>query len=244
MTKKHFSALRLALFIAGGGIVLLAFFLINGGKGPNQPGQADKIDGFMWISIALMYLVIFVPFFLSAIKIENFSGKIPSLVMVWTGVFVYVPASIAVIILIKTGILAFNVSIILQSILIFVFAVNIYFGYFANFHLRGVNLEESSLRVYLTEIKAKAASLSLAAGRLPSQYGEIQKTLNRSLDDIKYISPLRNGMGNEGESRILASLEEIRARCETAAQGGTPADFENKANELRILVNERKLLRN
>jgi hypothetical protein len=238
MTGKQFSALRFLLFITGGGIVILAFFLTSGGRNLGQ------IDVFMWVSIALMYLVIFVPFFLSGIRIENFSGKIPSLVMVWIGVFVYVPASTAVIVLLKTGVLSFNAAIIIQMVFAFVFAVNVYFGYFANLHLRGVDLEESNLRARLVEIKSKASSLSLASGRLPAQYGEIQKKLKRGLDDITYITPVQNGLGDEGESRILASLEQIKTRCETAAQGGTPADFENIVDELRTLVAERKLLRN
>jgi hypothetical protein len=238
MAGKRFSALRYLLFIAGGGILVLAFFLTGGGK---NPGRADV---FMWVSIALMYLVIFVPFFLSAIRIENFSDKIPSLVMVWAGIFVYVPASTAVIILLKTGILSFNAAVIIQSVFVFVFSVNVYAGYFANAHLRGLGTEESNLRGRLTEIKSKAASLSLAAGRLPAQYGEIQKKLSHCLDDITYITPVLNGLGDEGESRILAALEQIKTRCETAAQGGTPADFEKTVDELRAFVAERKLLRN
>ncbi|MDR0641611.1 MAG: hypothetical protein LBG07_04040 [Treponema sp.] len=238
MTGKRFLALRSLLFVAGGGIIVLAFFLNGGGK------TLDRINGFMWVSIALMYLVIFVPFFFSAIRIGNFSAKIPSLVMVWAGVFVYVPLSTAVIILLKTGILTFHVSVIIQTVLVFIFAVNIYFGYFANLHLRNTALEESNLYACLTEIKSKAASLSLFLARLPARYEEIQKTLKRSLDDIKYITPVQNGLGNDGENRILASLEQIRTRCETIAQGGTPPDFETRVDELKALVNERKLLRN
>jgi hypothetical protein len=198
----------------------------------------------MWTSIAVMYLVVFLPFFFSVIRIGNFSFKIPSLAMVWTGISLYVPASIVVIALLKNGKISFNTALITQAVLIFLFAIDIYFGYFANLHVQDVAREEEGLRQYLVEIKAKAASLSLAAQRLPSGYEKAQKELSRVLDDIKYITPVQNNLGTEGEINILSAIDSIKFLCETAAGGAHPASFEADVNKLQMLVKERKLLRN
>jgi hypothetical protein len=238
MTKNSLSVFKFVLFVFGAAIVFLIFKLSGGGQPLTQS------DTFMWISIALMYLVVFLPFFFSAIQIGNFSGKIPSLVMVWTGIFLYIPVSIVVIVLLKTETIPFNTALIVQAVLVFLFAIDIYFGYFANLQVHSVAREEAGLRQYLTEIKAKALSLALTVDRLPPQYEKVQKTVKQALDDIKYITPVQNNRGTDTEIKIVSVLDSIKTLCETASEGAYPASLEAEADRLRALVKERKLLRN
>ena len=69
------------------------------------------------------------------------------------------------------------------------FSVNVYFGYFANSHVRSVASEEAGLREQLSEIKQKAALLSLAVDQ--GGFEKAQVSLRQALDDIKYLSPVR-----------------------------------------------------
>jgi hypothetical protein len=238
MTKNSLSVFKCILFLLGAGIVFLAFKLNTGGQ------ELTRDDGFMWISIAVMYLVVFLPFFFSSIRIGNFSVKIPSLAMVWTGVFLYVPASVVVIVLLRNGIISFNTALIIQAVLVFLFALDVYFGYFANFHIGSVEREEASLRQYLTEIKSKALSLALASGGLSAEYGKVQNTLKQALDDIKYITPVQNNAGTDIEIKIISALDSIKLLCGTISEGAHPSSFESEINKLQMLVKERKLLRN
>jgi hypothetical protein len=238
MTKNSLSVFKYILFLFGAGIVFLAFKLNTGGR------ELTQNDMFMWISIAVMYLVVFLPFFFSSIRIGNFSVKIPSLAMVWTGVFLYIPASIVVIVLLRMEVASFNTVLIIQAILVFLFALDIYFGYFANFHVASVGREEDVQRQYLTEIKSKALSLSLAADRLPAEYEKAGKNLKRALDDIKYITPVRNDAGTSLEIKIISALDSIKLLCETINEGARFSSFENEIDKLQMLVKERKLLRN
>jgi hypothetical protein len=226
------------LFAFGAGIVVLAFFLITDGQ------VRTREDGFMWISIAFSYLVFFVPFFFSVIRQGNFSSKIPSLALVWLGIFIYIPLSIGVIVLLKTAVLPFNAAIIIQAVLIFVFATNVYFGYFANAHTQSVAREEAELREYLSEIKQKAAVLSLTVNALPGGFEKAQATLRRALDDIKYLSPVQGFVGKEAEKAIILSLDSIKSLCVAATEGARPSSFDKDADRLLTLVRERKLLRN
>jgi hypothetical protein len=238
MTKNALLIFRIILFLFGAGIVFFAFRLNTGG------GSLTQNDKFMWISIAVMYIVIFLPFFFSVIKISNFSAKIPSLALVWTGIFTYVPASIVVIVLLRMNIIPFNTTLIIQVILVFLFVLDIYFGYFANFHIQTVAGEEEELRQYLTEIKAKALSLTLIVNRLPSKYERVQKTIKQALDDIKYITPVQKNAGTGTEIEIISVLDSIKMLCETVSEGAYPSSLETDADRLQILVKERKLLRN
>jgi hypothetical protein len=238
MAKNSLSVFKWLLFLFGAGIVFLAFKLNTGGQ------ELTQNDKFVWISIAVMYLVVFLPFFFSSIRIGNFSGKIPSLAMVWVGALLYVPASIVVIVLLSRGTISFNTALIIQAVLAFFFALDIYFGYFANFHVGSVGREEEALRQYLIEIKSKALSLGLASDGLPVEYEKVQKELKQTLDDIKYITPVQNDVGTDLETRIISALDSVKLLCGTISEGARPSSFEGEVSRLRMLVKERKLLRN
>jgi hypothetical protein len=213
MNKGQLSFFRAILFLFGAGIIALAFYLFQGDR------EVTAVDIFTWVSIPVMYLILFIPFFFSSIKIANFSVKIPNMILTWLGIFVYAAASIIVLVLLRTEIipidqsevieiiesyltpqepryyLTLNQAIIIQAILVFLFLLDVYFAYFASAHVASVAHEVESKRLYLTEIKNKAASLSLTAGSLPSQYEQVQKLIQQATDDIKYISPAPAGAG-------------------------------------------------
>jgi hypothetical protein len=238
MTRNVLFVFKCILFLFGAGIVFLAFNLTTGGQ------ELTQNDVFMWINIAILYFVVFLPFFFSSLRIGTFSAKISSLAMVWTGIFLYVPASIVVIVLLRSGTVSFNAAVVIQAVLVFLFALDVYFGYFANFHVTSVEQEERDLTRFLMEIKSTAASLRLAAGRLPDEYEKPKKKLGQVLDDIKYISPLQDNAGIDLEIKIISVLESLKLMCETIREGARPSPFESEIDRLHMLVKERKLLRN
>jgi hypothetical protein len=238
MTKKSSFYFRSILFVMGIFIIALAYNLTRGENTPAAP------DAFMWASIAVMYLVLFCPFLFSAVSIKNFSRKIPSLVMVWIGIFLYIPLSIIIIFLVKNSIFSLNTALIVQAVLLFFLVLNIYFGYFASSHAVQVAESETEKKLYLTEIKSKAASLTFKASDLPAAYEQIRKELTQTADDIRYISPVDGGNGMELELQILTSLDSLIQDCDSVSQGGRPIYLEDDTKKLRRLVKERKLLRN
>ena len=238
MTKYQALAFRFILFLAGIGIIILAFFLINGDK---EPGSFDI---FIWASIGIMYVVFFVPFFFSAVNIGNFSAKIPSISMVWTGIIVYIAASIMVIYQLLKGTISLNIAIIIQAVLFFIYMINVYFAYFANSHVKNVAEEEDDIKFYITKIKTKAGVLLLSVNRLPGEYEKTQKILKQSIDEIRYISPVNNDMGSELETGILGSLNSISEIIDAILGGAQNPSLESAAINLQQLVKERKLLRN
>jgi len=239
MTKSQSLFFRVLLFLAGAGIVILAFSLSKGER------ELTDIDAFVWISIGLMYLVFFLPFFFSVINIGNFSGKIPSLSMVWFGILLYIAASITVILLLtKAQILSISAAVIIQAVLFFIFLVNVYFAYVAASHVGNVAAQEAEKQQYITQIKAKTQNLQLSVNKLPAEYEKTQKILKQAFDDIKYTYPVNAGAGNELELKILRSLETISELLGNIQPGAHPAALEPEAINLQTLVKERKLLRN
>jgi len=238
MTKTQSLAFRTLLFIAGIGLIVLAFFLFR------EKRELDRVDGFFWASIGIMYLVFFIPFFFSAINIENFSGKIPALAMVWFGIFLYLAASITLLVLLKKEILPLRTVLMIQAGLFFAFLINVYFAYFAVSHVGGVAAEEAGKLQYVTQIKSRAQSLLLCLNGLPSEYEKPQKILRQTLDDIKYISPVGGGAGSDLELKVLGLLDKLSEIFSGIQSGAHPVSLESEALNLQALVRERKLLRN
>jgi hypothetical protein len=238
MTKKQSSLFRRALFLLGLGVVALAFFLNTRGQ------ELTRTDAFDWVSITLMYLVFFIPFFFSSIWLSNFSGKIPLLVMIWSSVVFYITASIVVIILLSLDIVSISMAIIAQAALLFLFAVNGYFALFVSSHARRVSVEENTKQRFIGEIKSKAQFLLLSADSLPTESEGARDIIKRAAEDIKYISPLNDGAGDEFELKIIASLNTLAELCNNAAGGGRPVALLAEAKKLQSLVRGRKLLKN
>ena len=239
MTRNQSSLFKFLLFIAGAGIIVLAFFLF-------RKEELTGEDIFVWISIGVMYIVLALPFLFSAINIANFSGKIPSLVMVWLGIMFYTAASIVVILLLKraSSVIDLDKAILIQAILLFLFIINIYFAYFASSHVRNVAAAEAEKQQYISQLKPKSQSLLLSVNRLPAEYEKAQKTLKQTIEEIRYIYPVDSGAGNDLETQIIRSLNILSEYCGNIQAGARPAGLESEAENLRMLVKERKLLRN
>jgi hypothetical protein len=239
MTRDQSLFFRVLLFLAGAVIVVVVFFLFNGGK------ELTQIDAFVWLSIGLMYLIFFLPFFFSVINVSNFSGKIPSLSLVWLGIILYVIVSIVVILMLAAfHTISLKVAITIQLVLLFLFFIDVYFAYFASSHAGSVAAEENSLLMFIREIKTNAQSLSLSVNRLPAEYDKEQKILKQTLEDIKFISPVKNAACSELESRILRSLDILLELCGNIQTGVHSSGLESEAANLQMLVKERKLQRN
>ena len=239
MTKNQSLIFRCVLFIAGAGIVVLAFFLTRGGR------ELNRIDAFVWTSISLMYIILFLPFFLFAVSTRNFSGKIPVLSLIWLGIALYLAASVAVIILLsRAGAISFNTAVIIQSVLLLLFLIDVYFAYFARSHVGAVAAEEKGKQMFVSEMKSKAQVFQLSLDKLPAEYENTQKILKRALDDIKYIYPVDGGVGEDLELEILGSLRKLTELVGNIQSGAHTTALKSEAEILQSLVNERKLLRN
>jgi hypothetical protein len=239
MGRSKFVVFRFLLFLFGLGILSLACFFATEGK------EQKPQDIFIWVSIFLIYLVLFCPFFFSVWG-KTFERKIPSLGLVWGGVFAYAFVSIGLILLLKRsfGFINIKAAVVIQGIIVFLFLVNIYFAYFANFHAASVESGEKQQRQYLQHLKDLAASLALKAGSCPDGKEELQKKIKQAAGDIRYISPVEAGRGTELETRLIDKTRLIDEMWDTLLSGGDSPQISAAINSLELLIKERKQLRN
>ncbi|MDR2783298.1 MAG: hypothetical protein LBB48_05590 [Treponema sp.] len=242
MTRKQSLTFRIILFLFGAGVVALAFVLNTSGK------VLTNAAIFTWISIGIMYLMFFIPIFFSTINIANFSGKIPSLSVMWTGIASYIIASSIVIILLSNAVISLNKAVTGQAALLFLFAICAFLAFFASSHARDVGEEEKKKTQFSTGLKARAQILSLSVNSLPAEYEAAKTIIARALEEIKYLSPVDGFEGFDLEYKIMDSLNSISDICDItvgiAVPMGTTGSLETEARMLQMLVKERKLLRN
>ncbi|MDR0708070.1 MAG: hypothetical protein LBF60_09420 [Treponema sp.] len=242
MTRNQSLAFRTMLFLFGAGVVAFAFVLNTSGKVLTNTAM------FTWISIGIMYLIFFIPVFFSTIAIANFSGKIPSLSIMWTGIIGYIIASIIVILLLSNAGISLRKALAGQSALLFLFAVCVFLAFFASSHARQVDEEEKKKRQF--GLKARAQLLSPSINSLPSEYEAVKTTIARALEEIKYLSPVDRFEGFDLELKIMYSLDALSDVCdaiaadEQAVHMEMSVSLEKEARMLQMLVKERKLLRN
>jgi hypothetical protein len=164
--------------------------------------------------------------------------------MVWGGIFLYIPVSVAVILALKNSAIVLNTALVIQAVLVFLFLIDIYFAYFANSHIQTVAVEESGKLQYVTEMKNKALLLVVKAGSLTGAYEKVQTQIKRAAEDIRYFSPVDRGKSMETDLKIINSIENLSQLCDVVSGGGHPDSFDAEINKLEILIKERKLLRN
>jgi hypothetical protein len=160
------------------------------------------------------------------------------------GIFLYLPASIVVILLLRFSLVSLKAALIVQAVFCFLFFLNIYFGYFASSHVRNVAAGEEDKTRFLIKIKNGAASLALKAGMLGPGYEQPRQSIKEAAEDIRYLSPVEGEKSAELDLKILDSLESLSQFCDSVSEGGSPVGFDGETRKLRMLIKERKLLRN
>ena len=238
MTPRQSAMYKAVLFAAGLIIIAVSFFLLNAGR------IITPIDYFTWASILIMYWVVFCPLFFSSYSLRVFNGSIPSIAIIWTSILIYTGASIVVIVLLRTFIISFRLALVIQMILLFFFAILVYYGYFSHSHADYVEAREHNQRHYLREMKEIAVSLEARIPNLPQGTAEVQKLMKRTLEDIRFISPIENDRGTDLEIKIIDTLRTIEQYWDILIEGGNISALDKDIRNLQMLIRERKSLRN
>ncbi|MDR2841745.1 MAG: hypothetical protein LBV52_00915 [Spirochaetaceae bacterium] len=132
MTKKQSLLFKIIFFLLGAGIIVTIFCITMNGK------EISGSDIYVWTSIIFMYIIVFSQFIFSALAIGSFSVTIPSAVMAWTGTLFYTSVSVMLIVFLKAGKVPLNAAIIAQAVLLFLFFLSIFFGYFAGMYIQSI----------------------------------------------------------------------------------------------------------
>ena len=215
MLKNTFLLLSFLLFVLGAFVFVFIYFLLTSGKTLSSTNTFSR-----------------------------FSDKVPSLVIVWSCVVLYIFFSILVVILLNNAFIPMKVALSVQAVLLFFFATIVYFGYFANYRVSAVAKAGTELKQNIMEMRSLAQLLTFNSSSLPSQYDELRKKIKQIEEDLRYLSPVGEGRGDALEKQIIEKIKTAAQYCSAATEGAVSPGFAGTVAEIQILLKERKLLRN
>jgi hypothetical protein len=227
---------RILLFVLGLAVLSFNFFLFIRGE-----ALTDK-DGFIWATVFFCYCLFFIPFFFTHFGKYKFSGKIPSITILWFGIISFIAAAFIVSLLLKLSFIGLTTAMAVMSILIFFLAVIIYFAYFANARVLSVAVDEQALLNPVKEIKELAASLELNVKHFHDKLKPHSAALFNILEEISYISPAGSEKAAKLEGEIANLLSKLKIYADKTVTDDVCAEFSADILKLETSVKERKLL--
>jgi hypothetical protein len=227
--------LRILLFILGLAVLSFNFFLFVRGE------TLTDTDGFIWATVFLCYCLFFIPFFFTRFGKYKFSGKIPSITILWLGIISFILAAVVISLLLKLSFISLTAAMAVMSILIFFLTIIIYFAYFANARVQSVAIDEQALLNPVKEMKELAASLELTVKNFHDKLKS--KALINILEEISYISPAESEKAAVLESEITKLLSKLKRYADKTVTDDVCAEFSADMLKLENFVKERKLLR-
>ena len=238
MTEKKSLFIKSLLFILGLGVIAFAWYLFTGGV------RMTSEQTYLWASVVVMYVIFFCPFFFSSIHVKNLSGKIPSLTMVWLGVIVFIGASIAMTITAVYKVVEVRIAIVIECVFAFLFAIDSYFGYFANSHVQNVSQQEDQALNLIKQIRDSLGMLNLKANSLNENFVEQKKLISFLAEDVKYLSPVDSAGAVKLEQDILGAITATSSACDTLLSGSDGLELKKQLGSLENLIKQRKLMKN
>ncbi|MFA6938315.1 MAG: hypothetical protein WCQ67_08800 [Treponema sp.] len=238
MNKKQSLFSRILIFVLGLGIIILAYYLFG------SEGEKTDPQKFMWANIVVMYLVFFCPFFFSNVHTDNVDKKTPSLVTVWLGDIIFIIVALGLTIAIMNDVLQIRTAIIIEAILVFLFAIDIYFGYFGNTKIQEVGAHETQMLSAIKDIRSSMELLILKSSSLSSAYDDEKKKIASISEDARYLSPVENTNAVSLEQNMLGKITALSSACDSIASGSDGSDFKTQLSSLDMLMKQRKLLKN
>jgi hypothetical protein len=237
MSKISSIVFRSILLLAGFGIVVLAGYLVNGDYAQMTWGQR-----YTWISIALMYAVVFVPsFFPPSLKIKNI-GKISAYAIMWVFIIIYLCGSIGLLVYVNSHVYKIPTVIIIHCVLLFLIAIGLDISLFTTSHTAAVQSEEDQSMSIIETLRNTSAALELSANRLGSEHDDVKKRIRNIADDLRYLSSSDTPEASALEQKIYTGLGDIGTSPVFRGEGGSLVELKQRINSVQFLIDQRKLI--
>src|SRR5574344_361048 len=237
MTKKQSTITKGIVFILGLGIIALAFALFTKGS-KIFPRQI-----YLWVSIAVMYIVFLSPFFFSLIPVKNAKGKISSLKMVWLGAIVFIAISIAMTTVVVLSVVQIPIAIVTELVLLFLFAIDAYICYFSMLRTHTVIQSQAEIPDQIKRIQTSMAMLSLKASSLTDVYTDEKKKILFLVEETNTLLPADDlAASSKVEQVILGSITAVSSACDATLAGSTGSELSKQRSSLETLIKQRKAM--
>lgn len=237
MKKSQYYTLKLALFICGIAVLVVASFLV--GSVPVFKLQPTKYI-LTCVTVIILYIAAFLPTFIMSGK-----GDTATNVVTWTvyykGFAVLTVVSVANIIIgFNNLLLPAGVNIAVEAVAFFVFMLWAFITYSAKSVMTDAERGENMKKAPVDTLKKKAQKLAALAEGLDKN-DEVRLKAEKIVEDLRYLSPGNTEEQHDLEHRMAGVLEGIVMDSYFYSEGEPPSpSLESKFKTFDALYRERK----
>lgn len=234
-------AAKTAFFILGLLIVCLAIYWLV----PWVPGGMEN-RLFVACDAVLLYLAVFIPPLTLPRLSKASTGRIVSLGILYWGIGLYAVYTIVLIALACSQLyMATHLLIILQLIGLFVLMGVMYFSAVSRDHADAVEANEDALMRNVEHIRSMASSAAIGASALDDTFTDAMGKVEQIREELRYLSPVPESRAYTLEDQICGQLTELSGLIQRAGNGGvSPEELSHKADDVLLLIRQRKALMN
>lgn len=201
---------------------------------------------FVAFDVALLYVVVFAPLLMQPRLRQATTGRLVSLGVLYWGIGLYAVLTLVVVALACTLLfMATRLLVLVQLVGLFALVVVMYLSLVARDHADEQETEQGTLMRNIQHIRSVASSAAIDASTLGEGYAVPVRKIEKIREEVRYLSPVSNGQAYALEDQICRLLEELSNLVKWARSGGaTPEELSRKADEILLLVRQRKALIN
>ncbi len=236
MNKKSVLS-RIIPFALGVVILTIGFF------------QSQKLNltpdffNFLWTSIVSLYILIFVPIFISAfiprdLRKESFLG----MMLLISQVSLFLTIGI-VNIFEYIDFISKNILIIASLVIIFIYIVNISFIFLSTTHKQRTKIQPAKTNSlsWINNAQAQLENLVRKSEKLNSEYSELKPRILQCYEEAESLTPINNATALKFEHQILDSVVDLISAIDQVLAGNS-VNLEEKTSTLENHIRQRQNL--
>lgn len=238
MAKNDMKLFRSSIFVFGLVLIAAAYMFA-----PVKEDIQEWRISYLWISIAVSYLVIFFPLFFPPRDTDSSGGAFVSGAMYYVSDGLFAAVSIVLAILVFNGFfLTLFWPLLLQGILLFFFMIQFFLCVLTAEHIASISQKENLKRSSLVDLRQYSQMLSITASSLGPENVELKKELEAICNELRYLSPSDNAAAKTIEAKMYIVLQEISEDPVFTSREASTIQVHNKTAEIALLIKQRKAI--
>ena len=245
MTQNRLGAFRIALFVFGLFVVVMALLLLI----PYGPDRS-AVALFTTVDAVLLYVILLAPLLMGTEIMRLTGRRAVSLGIMWRAVVPYAVLTLVLVLLANCmDQPPLRLFMVLQLAAVFALALAVYFGQAAEAHIEDVRHHETAVHSSVERLRATSERVVVTASHLDSagipDYDELMGDLERIAEELRYTTPVHTPEAAYVEDQIAERLDWLEGCMRGGDFGLVQArNARNVTQDVLLLIEHRRILRN
>lgn len=233
MTKGQSLVFKFFILLFGLAVIFASYIMFASTEHMSSKEQ------YLWINIPIIYLILMLPSLFYTITLGSFDRRIVPVMTTYFTSLMYAIVAVVLIVVVTKMNMPIKVAAMIQLILLFILAIELYIAFFTGSHIAGVATKEKQLLSRIMEIKKRAQILKRECGSIEKL--DDKRECMSIMENLTFLSPANN---QEAFSLEVEIIEELNALSSLLSTGYDEKALKAKMSAILSLYNRRKLMIN